>query len=670
MELYYRMLSLLKIGLFIIPVFSGHLILAPLTFAQPTLAPLNPAFLQYIHDLQAPAISGSTPDSCALGHMPSPIDFSHLTEFPASSIKIFRNQESLSMPSWYDLRALGRVTPVKNQLPCGVCAIFAAYASLESNLLPSETRDFSENHLKNTHGFDIGFCEGISFLTVTAYLARWSGPVDEKDDLFNPYSTVSPIDLPVQKHIQNVLVLPDRTGPLDNDNIKEAILNYGAIATAMDFRNRSPYYNPKDYAYYFNGLAETGHAVAIVGWDDNFPKGKFYITPPGDGAFIVKNSYGEDFGEKGYFYVSYYDTTFGTDNYVFNGAEPTTNYSHIYQYDPLGWTWQCGAGSGNTAWFANVFTAIANQSLKAVSFYTVTFDADYEIYIYLNAASGPLSGAWTGSKTGTIPLAGYHTVLLDSPIALTTGQVFSVVVRLTTPGYNWPIPIEYPRPGYSTAARADAGQSYISPDGIDWWDITTIYPNTNVCLKAFTGNVFSDIPPGYWAEDFINTVYYAGITSGYGDGRFGSEDFVTREQMAVFITRALNQAPADGYCGSIAPFLDVAADRWSCKYIKRLVELGITAGIGQGLFGPEGAVTREQMAAFITRALDEVPSDGYCGTEDPFTDVPYTWWSCKYVKRLRELGITAGIGGGLYGPGNPVTRAQMAVFLARAFLGM
>jgi hypothetical protein len=102
--------------------------------------------------------------------------------------------------------------------------------------------------------------------------------------------------------------------------------------------------------------------------------------------------------------------------------------------------------------------------------------------------------------------------------------------------------------------------------------------------------------------------------------------------------------------------------------VKRLVELGITAGIGQGMFGPQDAVTREQMAVFLTRALDEVPADGYCGTTSPFTDVPYDYWSCKYVKRLVELGITAGIGEGLYGPIDQVTRAQMAVFLYKAFL--
>jgi WD40 repeat protein len=185
-------------------------------------------------------------------------------------------------------------------------------------------------------------------------------------------------------------------------------------------------------------------------------------------------------------------------------------------------------------------------------------------------------------------------------------------------------------------------------------------------------DVFSDIPLSYWAYDYIMAIYSAQITAGCTQEppAYCPEASVTREQMAVFLIRALNQVPQDGYCGSTPPFADVAADRWSCKYIRRLVELGITSGIGEGLFGPEGVVTREQMAAFLTRALDEVPSDGYCGTVDPFTDVPYSGWSCKYVKKLVELGITVGIGEGLYGPGNPVTRAQMAVFLSRAFLGM
>ena len=139
--------------------------------------------------------------------------------------------------------------------------------------------------------------------------------------------------------------------------------------------------------------------------------------------------------------------------------------------------------------------------------------------------------------------------------------------------------------------------------------------------------------------------------------------------MAVFIIRAMDEVPPDGYCGADI-FSDVSFDRWSCKYIKRLEELDITSGYGDGRFGPEDAVTREQMAVFITRALAAVPPDGYCGTADPFTDVSYDRWSCKYVKKFAELGITAGYGDGRFGPGDYVTRAQMGVFLSRAFLGM
>jgi hypothetical protein len=128
--------------------------------------------------------------------------------------------------------------------------------------------------------------------------------------------------------------------------------------------------------------------------------------------------------------------------------------------------------------------------------------------------------------------------------------------------------------------------------------------------------------------------------------------------------------PEDGYCGDISPFNDVGFVLWSCKNIKRLAELGITTGYGDGSFGPEDSVTREQMAVFLTKALAAVPPDGYCGVTNPFTDVSFVRWSCKYVKKFAELGITTGYGDGRYGPGDYVTRAQMAVFLSRAFPGM
>jgi C1A family cysteine protease len=86
-------------------------------------------------------------------------------------------QPLTSLPSIYDLRP-NKVTSVKNQNPAGTCWAFATYGSLESYLMPNENWDFSENNLKNTHGFDKdpNYGGGNQFMS-TAYLARWSCPV-------------------------------------------------------------------------------------------------------------------------------------------------------------------------------------------------------------------------------------------------------------------------------------------------------------------------------------------------------------------------------------------------------------------------------------------------------------------------------------------------------------
>ncbi len=450
----------------------------PVIAEDVTLAPLNPAFFNYVQERHVLGEQRLTLDGKTLGYIPSPLDLSHLKGSFLGQV-----HRLLGAPTSYDLRSLGKLTPVKDQGDCGSCWSFAAYGSLESDLLPSETWDFSENNLKNTHGFDWGYCDGGNAFISSAYLARWSGPITESDDPYNPSSGSSPSGLTPQKHQQEILIIPDRSGPLDNENIKQMVMTYGAVYTTMYYG--SSYYNYKFKTYYYNGSSYSNHAVAIVGWDDYFDGRKFGDTPPGDGAFIIRNSWGASWGESGYFYISYYDSNIGAENFVFNYAESTTNYGNIYQYDPLGWVSSVGYGS-NTAWFANIFTADESEQLSAVSFYTASPDATYEIYIYTNVTSNPISGSFAGSKTGTISIPGYHTINLDSLVPITSGQKFSVVAKLTTPGYNYPIAMESREMGYSSDAAAGAGQSYISGNGSNWTDITSYYSNSNVCLKAFT----------------------------------------------------------------------------------------------------------------------------------------------------------------------------------------
>lgn len=443
-----------------------------------SLAPLNPRFVEYLARHGENRVTLEAPSGFATGAIPSPLDLSHLKRVPQAERRPLD-----TYPASLDLRSEGRLTAVRNQGACGCCWSFAAMGSVESNLLPTETLDFSENNLKNTHGFDYGPCEGGNSKMAAAYLARWAGPVLEADDPYSASSGTSPGGLTTQKHLQQALLLPGRQTSTDNDRIKHAVTTYGAVIAYM-YWNPS-YYNSGTYAYYYSGAPMMNHAITIVGWDDTYSRNNFPTTPPGDGAFIVRNSWGTYWGDAGYFYISYYDTSIDDESMaVFNSLESTTSYTRVYQYDTLGWIMSYGYGS-TSGWFANVFTAAATEHLSAVSFYAASPGSSYEIRIYRGVTSGPTTGTLGTTKTGSIADAGYHTITLDDAVAVTSGQRFSVVAKLTTPGYTMPIPLETPITNYSSGAAANAGEGYVSYNGSSWEDITESYTNASVCLKAF-----------------------------------------------------------------------------------------------------------------------------------------------------------------------------------------
>jgi C1A family cysteine protease len=442
---------------------------------------MNPDFLTYLQKQEKSGQSAENTTTHALGRIPSPIDLSYL-----SGLEHPRLMEPEALPPTYDLRTLGKVTAIRNQQTCGTCWAFATYGSLESNLLPTEATDFSENNLKNLSGFDHDPCNGGGnpFMSC-AYLTRWDGPISETDDPYHSWDDTSPSDLKPRKHVQEVLFLPSRTGPTDNNTIKQAVVTYGGVVVSMYWQNAS--YSSTNHSYYYSGTTAANHAIVVVGWDDDYPATKFLSTPPGNGAFIVRNSWGTGWGEAGYFYASYYDSKFSMDEIaVFNNAEPVNNYSGVYEYDPLGWvnSWGCQPISP-TAWFANIFTAERDDRLSAVSFYAVTPNTSYTVQIRRDVTAGPASGTLAATKSGTLAFAGYHTIPLDTTVPVTAGQLFSAVVNLTTPGYNWPVPAEVPFAGYSSKATASSGQSYMSCDGTSWDDMTSLATNANVCLKIF-----------------------------------------------------------------------------------------------------------------------------------------------------------------------------------------
>jgi C1A family cysteine protease len=288
--------------------------------------PVNPDWVRYMNARRVHAVRTTTADGHALGYIPEP--FRHLG---AERIRP-RRFRRLGLPTSYDLRTTpGKVPPIRDQGNCGSCWAFGSFASLETCLRPGDTFDGSENNLNNTHGFDPPPCEGGNSHMSAAYFARWNGPVSEAADPYNPGGT-SPPNLPAEKHVQDVIRLPNRASYTDNDLAKQAIMDYGAVTCAFYYQDSS--YNAATHAYYCNNQTGTNHLVAIIGWDDNFAASNFRVTPPGNGAFLMRNSWGTGWGEAGYYWQSYYDTSLGWF-YVFDNAEPTTNYAAQYSYDPL-----------------------------------------------------------------------------------------------------------------------------------------------------------------------------------------------------------------------------------------------------------------------------------------------------------------------------------------------
>jgi hypothetical protein len=191
-------------------------------------------------------------------------------------------------------------------------------------------------------------------------------------------------------------------------------------------------------------------------------------------------------------------------------------------------------------------------------------------------------------------------------------------------------------------------------------------------VPAGREEIFSDVPLDFWAYPQILAVKEAGIASGYLDGTYRPATAVTRDQMAVYVARALCGGDAYVPTGAHAvTFADVPSDNWAFKYVEYCHDANIVAGYWDG-YHPTEVVNRAQMAVYVARSIvDPTGETGLAGYTPPstpsFSDVATDYWAHKHIEYCRAEGVVNGYGDGTYGPENPVTRDQMAVYVARAF---
>ena len=379
-------------------------------------------------------------------------------EGSASSFIIINNTLSFDeMPEKFDLRSYGWITPVKSQGFAGSCWAFGNLAALESSLLryANKTYSLSVNNMQNSmlkyskYG-DSSMKEGGIAFSAVAYLIDWLGIFPEEYDGYDELGKISSLAItPEDIHIQNVVVIAPIKNASDRDLIKDSLIKYGAVSTAhyANF-DKSKYFNESSSAQYFYGTHNANHRVCIVGWDDSYSRYNFLNTPEGDGAWICKNSWGTDWGDGGYFYVSYYDTSFATKEsicYIVNND----SYTRIYQHDVGGE----GKWMERSKYYANVFTADEDEFIGAVGTFFNQSGIEYEFTISVNDVD-------VHTQKGISKFRGYETIKLDKLVPIKKGEKFKVTFKNMLYAVN------------TLRIHPQMGQSFVSTDGESWQDLS------------------------------------------------------------------------------------------------------------------------------------------------------------------------------------------------------
>lgn len=237
-----------------------------------------------------------------------------------------------------------------------------------------------------------------------------------------------------------------------------------------------------------------------------------------------------------------------------------------------------------------------------------------------------------------------------SPSSAAKGSTVTIMVYPDR-GYELEMLMVMDKKGSELDLRKWGGEySFIMPAG----DVTV---RARFVEEAPTQS-FADVSTDAYYYEAVKWAAKNGITGGVGNGLFAPDAPCTRAQIVTFLWRAAGSPEPK----NASSFSDVPASAYYARSVAWAVENGITTGTGNGRFSPDATCTRAQSVTFLYRALSARAE----GTAE-FRDVPKNAYYADAVAWAAANGITTGIGGGLFGPDNDCTRAQIVTFLFRTY---